>query len=702
VSGIEVADRLDPGTTAQPAYADDADADALALAVQLDVLREAVRALIEDRSVEDPAPDDPLRGLHQTPETIGWLLDRADGIDPQGPEPDGGDDDVYQRPEPDEPADVADLAPEMPRRLGLLAERFGLSDFDVKILVIALAPDLDSVFESCYGYLNDDVTRRRATPALALELCGGSGFDVAGRARFGAGAPLAAGGLLVFEDPERPLLSRGLRVPDRVVGHLLGDEAPDDELTGLIEVVEPGPRGAAPREVPDLPAGLVEALAAGPLLLQFREPRSGIADLRAVEVLHAAGRAAIRIDTDRLPQDRDPYRRIAALAVREARLRGAGLIIEASQGTDMEPFCDPAVPVLLVGAGRTDRVRGRRPFVVDLDTEPDRLALWRAGLGELAPGTDLAAVAAPYRMTAARIRSATLTARALAGMDGSVVDAEHIHRAARLENGWSAGHGVRHIEPAVGWADLVLPEEPAGQLTEFVDRVRHRDRVLGSWQLRRGGGRGRGVTVLFAGESGTGKTLAAEVVARELGLDLYVVELSAMVDKYVGETEKNLQRLFDEADRVDAVLLFDEADSIFGKRSETKDAHDRYANLESSYLLQRLESFDGIAVLTTNLRSNIDDAFTRRFDLVVDFPFPGRELRRALWARCLSGPVPVAEDVDLDRVAEPFELAGGSIRAAATTAAYLAAAAGRPVGMQDLLVGARREYRKMGRLVDEF
>jgi SpoVK/Ycf46/Vps4 family AAA+-type ATPase len=213
------------------------------------------------------------------------------------------------------------------------------------------------------------------------------------------------------------------------------------------------------------------------------------------------------------------------------------------------------------------------------------------------------------------------------------------------------------------------------------------------------------VAALFAGESGTGKTLAAEVVAGELGLDLYVVELSALVDKYVGETEKNLERLFAEADRVDAVILFDEADAVFGKRSETKDAHDRYANMESAYLLQRLESFNGVALLTTNLRANIDDAFTRRFDVIVDFPFPDAALRKALWQRCLAGPVPVDADVAdgsaLDPVADRFELAGGAIRAAATTAAYLAAAAGRPVSGEDLLTGARREYRKMGRLSEE-
>ena len=696
MSAIDTQAPPDAASEATDGARDGAAADAEVLAGHLELLRDRVAALVEYRSAEDPAAQDPLRGLHHTPETIGWLLGR-----PTMP-PTAGDDPFAE--EPTYPADAAHEADEAtPRRLGLLARRFGLSALDVEILLVALAPDVNASFEPFYGYLNDDVTRRRASVTLALELCGRSVLDRAGRARFGAGAPLIAGGLLTLEDGDRPLPSRALRVPDRVVGFLIGDDAPDDELVGLVDVIEPAYGSEPPPEIPDLPAGLVEALAAGPLLLQLRERRPGTADLRAVEVLRAAGRGAVHVVAGRLPEGQpDRLAALAALTVREARLRGAGLVIETTQGFDPLPFCDPAVPVLLIGAVRPDPVRGRRPLVVALDAEPDRLTLWRAGLGELAPGTDLAAVTAPYRMTAARVRSAVATARALAEMDGAAVDAEHIHRAARLENSWSTGHGVRHIEPAVGWSDLVLPEEPAAQLTEFVNRVRHRDRVLGSWRLRRGGGRGRGVTALFAGESGTGKTLAAEVVSSELGLDLYVVELSSMVDKYIGETEKNLQRLFDEADRVDAVLLFDEADSIFGKRSETKDAHDRYANLESSYLLQRLESFDGIAVLTTNLRSNIDDAFTRRFDLIVDFPFPDKALRRTLWQQCLSGPVPVAEELDLDRVAEPFELAGGSIRAAATTAAYLAAAEGRAVSTEDLLAGARREYRKLGRLIDAF
>jgi SpoVK/Ycf46/Vps4 family AAA+-type ATPase len=222
--------------------------------------------------------------------------------------------------------------------------------------------------------------------------------------------------------------------------------------------------------------------------------------------------------------------------------------------------------------------------------------------------------------------------------------------------------------------------------------------VLGDWRLSGGGGRGRGVLALFTGESGTGKTLSAEVVAADLGLDLYVVQLSSVVDKYVGETEKNLERIFAEADRTDSVLLFDEADAIFGKRSEVKDSHDRYANMESAYLLQRLEAFDGVAVLTTNLRSNIDEGFTRRLDLVIDFPFPDVEQRLALW-RLSLGHVPCADDIDPGPCARDYKLSGGSIHSAVVTAAYSAAGRGESVTTADLLDGAQREFRKAGRLM---
>ncbi|MFD5347422.1 ATP-binding protein, partial [Streptomyces anulatus] len=254
------------------------------------------------------------------------------------------------------------------------------------------------------------------------------------------------------------------------------------------------------------------------------------------------------------------------------------------------------------------------------------------------------------------------------------------------------------IEPTVTWDDLVLPPDTHTQLRELTARALHRDRVLGEWGMRPGGGRGRGVSALFAGDSGTGKTMSAEVIAADLGLDLYTVDLATVIDKYVGETEKNLERIFTEAAGVNGVLLFDEADAIFGKRSDVKDAHDRYANVESAYLLQRMESFDGLAILATNLRANLDDAFTRRLDLVIDFPVPDPEQRLLLWDRCLGRTLPRGTDLDLPFCAENFELAGGNIRSIAVTAAYLAADTGGAVTMETVIHAIQREYQKLGRL----
>ena len=221
-----------------------------------------------------------------------------------------------------------------------------------------------------------------------------------------------------------------------------------------------------------------------------------------------------------------------------------------------------------------------------------------------------------------QVARAVRAASAAALLGTGDLTADDLRRGARAQNAAGLERLARRVEPAVGWDDIVLPESARSQLRDLASRARNRDRVLIEWKMRKGGGRGRGVTALFGGDSGTGKTMSAEVIAGELGLDLYTVNLATVVDKYVGETEKNLERIFAEAGGVNAVLLFDEADAIFGKRSEVRDAHDRYANIESAYLLQRMETFDGLAILATNLRSNIDDAFTRRLDMIIDFPAP--------------------------------------------------------------------------------
>ncbi|MFE5755026.1 ATP-binding protein [Streptomyces massasporeus] len=647
-------------------------APAAALLTRLAELRHRAALLVEHRSADDPTAGDPLRGLYLSDEAVRHLLRPAEPLPLTCPDPDGP------------PGD----------RLAELSARLGLTELDSALLLIALAPDLDRGFEPLYGYLNDDVSRRRATVALALDLCGVPVHLAEARARLRPTAPLTALGLLTVEEPERPFLSRSLRVPDRLVAHLLGDDTPDAALAGHLHPLPhtvPGDDEESTRFTGLLAARLTTGT---PLTAYVRERREGDGLPGVTTALRSAGVPAVRFSG---PGDRVPD------LLREARLGGLAVVVTGlpdQPGSLLRQLAAADdVPVLVTGTRPYDPGWGERDPLV-LDAPPRRagaVQAWAAALGG-EPDFDLAETVAPYRLAGDHITRAARAARDLAAFEGAPLSPAHLRLAARRQSASGLEQHARRIRPAVDWRDLVLPEGPLSQLRELSLRARHRDRVLGDWRLSAGGGRGRGVLGLFAGDSGTGKTLSAEVVAADLGLDLYVVQLSSVVDKYVGETEKNLERIFTEADRTDAVLLFDEADAVFGKRSEVKGAHDRYANLESSYLLQRLESFDGIALLTTNLRANIDEAFTRRLDLVVDFPFPDAGQRLALWRHSLSH-VPGADAVALGSLAEDFELAGGSIRSAVVTAAYLAAGRGDKVAAGDLLEGARREYRKAGRLV---
>ncbi|MFJ2442353.1 ATP-binding protein [Streptomyces sp. NPDC087658] len=671
-------------------------------------LRAAVAALVERRRATDPTAEDPLRGLYLSDEAVEHALSTT-GNRPHVP---------YDGNQPHIPYEEPRSAPLTPLTpftsldpLHHLGRRLHLTDLDLRFLLIALAPDLDRSFEPLYGYLNDDVGRRRATIGPALDLCGEYVYDAAPRARFHPSAPLVALGLVVVEEPERPFLSRSLRVPDRVVAHLLGDDTPDAVLA---RTVKPLPVPAAPAAAPDpLIPKLAKRLTAGPVTVYLREHRDGEGLACAVEALGAAGLEALHLTPEPVPDpvpastpDPAPYPEL----LREARLTGRAVVVTALPGRPeamrelVRALAVDDVTVLLAGVRPYDPQwydGARDPLVLDAPRRrAGDLGAWTEALGASAgePGPELAPVVAAYRLGGAGIGRVARAALDRADFDGTPLTADHLRLAARQQSTSGLEQHARRIRPDVGWQDLVLPEEPLAHLRELALRARHRDRVLGDWRLSAGGGRGRGVLALFAGDSGTGKTLSAEVVAAELGLDLYVVQLSSIVDKYVGETEKNLERVFTEADRTDAVLLFDEADAVFGKRSEVKDAHDRHANMESAYLLQRLESFDGIALLTTNLRANIDEAFTRRLDLIVDFPFPDAAQRLALWHHSLSH-VPHDPTLDPGPCARDFELAGGSIRSAVVTAAYAAAGRGEPVTVTDLLAGARREYRKAGRLV---
>ncbi|WP_030575699.1 AAA family ATPase [Streptomyces anulatus] len=709
---------------------DAVDPDLRHLLARAAAVERRIRHAVELRRSTDPDPDDDFRGLYLTDENIVRLLDEegARGF-PTLEEPLAGGESSAA---PDEE--------EAGSRLARLAREFDLTALDTEILLIALVPDLDDRFEAFYGYLNDDVSRRRPSIGLALGLCGAALSDPAARARLAAGAPLRAGGLLLAEDLNRPFLSRALRVPDRVAAHLLGDDTADPRLADLL-----APWQAVPG-VGD-PAPLAGVLAEGVALAYLSEDQGGAGTALAASALTRAGRGVLGLDLARLAEDPSPAEAVSAL-VREARLTGAGLVCAPLDAVSRERpgllrlLTATPVPTILVGRAPWDASWSAAPPLLlhAPRVEPSaRGALWREayelvsapgdGHGHApgdghgrrpgdghgrrpgdghghAPGTSTPlppAIApdrllAPFLLTPEQITGAARSAAQAARLAGGELTADHVRRGARAQNAAGLDRLARRIEPTVTWDDLVLPPDTHTQLRELTARARHRDRVLGEWGMRPGGGRGRGVSALFAGDSGTGKTMSAEVIAADLGLDLYTVDLATVIDKYVGETEKNLERIFTEAAGVNGVLLFDEADAIFGKRSDVKDAHDRYANVESAYLLQRMESFDGLAILATNLRANLDDAFTRRLDLVIDFPVPDPGQRLLLWDRCLGPTLPRGTDLDLPFCAENFELAGGNIRSIAVTAAYLAADTGGAVTMETVIHAIQREYQKLGRL----
>jgi hypothetical protein len=661
-------------------YVESAHASSLALRRCLDDLEARAARLIAARRAVDDNPDDHFRGLYLAKADIQRLTRRADEpLVPWMPWP------------------HADDVSGEDARVATVGRRFDLDDLDLGILLVALAPDLDRRFEQSYAYLQDDVTRRRAGIDLALELCGASTMDLSARERFAPNARLVRGGLIVVEEPDRPFLTRSLRVPDSVCNFLSGSDAPDPALDRLFATVEP--------YASDQVEMIRRSRDVGTRLWYVREELGGSGYSIATAALSNDGAPpALAIDLSTADDDDVPA--LAATAVRDARLRAVPLIVGpvekmASSVRAIRLVAESAGPVAIVGTRPWDPAWSTHTplqLVASPARHDDRLRLWRSGLNGWDTAVDPAAATAHFKLSPQQIPRAAVSATQVAAAEDRPIGVADLLSGARSQAAVDLERLARRLEPSFGWDDLVLPSDAIAALHEISARVRHRDRVLGEWSMRRGAGRDQGISALFAGQSGTGKTMAAEVIAGDLGLHLYTVDLATVVDKYIGETEKNLEKIFSEAEAASAVLFFDEADALFGKRSEVKDAHDRYANVETAYLLQRMEAFAGIVILATNLRANVDEAFTRRLDKIVVFPMPERAERAFLWRICLKPPLPVAADVDLDFCADNFELSGGSIRNIALGAAYRAADTTGIVTMKEVIAATEDEYHKTGRL----
>jgi len=584
-----------------------------------------------------------------------------------------------------------------------MAAAFELSEFETEVLLVCAGVELDASIASACAVAHGDPARPYPTFGVAL-----AAFPQAHWSALQPDAPLRRWRLVDFGaggSPGAPVTTRPLRIDERVLHLIAGLDARDERASRLLSPIEPAARLVASHEVL---AGRVASTWA----------RGGTAG-GAVVVLHGADTASARAVAERasracgwqlfaiaesaIPATPDEQAALARIVDREARLTPMAVLVECDSGAG-EPARTGAVrdwlDRLATPAGIVARERvllGRRAGIAIEVRRPGSLEqrdIWAAALGDagVLPALDVGDLAAQFCLNASEVRAVIAEAR----MDsGARLTAPALWTASRHQTRGRLDDLAQRIESPAGFDDLVLPDAQKDTLAEIVAHVRYRSLVYDTWGFGQRGARGLGISALFAGTSGTGKTMAAEVLANALRLDLYRVDLSAVMSKYIGETEKNLRRIFDAAEVGGAVLLFDEADALFGKRSEVKDSHDRYANVEVGYLLQRMESYAGLAILTTNLKSALDTAFMRRIRFIVEFPFPDHAERARIWARAFPSATPTA-GLDVTRLAQ-LSVAGGGIKNVALGAAFLAAEVCEPVRMAHVLRAARAEYAKLAR-----
>jgi hypothetical protein len=596
-----------------------------------------------------------------------------------------------------------------PPALVVLSQRLGLSRFEQEILLLCAAMELDPSIGALCARALGDLGRPHPTFALALSLFSDPAWDAVSPER-----PLRYWRLIEISQPGAlPLTTSPLRADERIVNYLKGLNYLDDRLAPFLsplEVLE------HPIDLPASQRSGVDSILhhfkqtpghEGLPIIQLLGPDGSSKQLIAGYVAKELGLHAYRLPVTLLPVQAAEIETLARLWQRESLLLPLALYLDAD-GVDGD--VDHGKQTLIRFLGRLGGVvflgtrgvwpsLGKPSLPVDVakPTSAEQQAAWTAALGPVA-GQTPGLLAGQFNLDVASIEHIAHDALTdAAANDGEMHD--------RLWNACLAGtrpqieNLAQRIDPKASWQDIVLPVAETNLLRQIADQVAQRSTVYETWGFSGKMSRGLGISVLFAGESGCGKTMAAEVLASHLRINLYRIDLSAIVSKYIGESAKNLCRLFDAAEDGGAILFFDECECIFGKRSEVKDSHDRYANTEIDYLLQRMESYRGLAILATNMKSSLDPAFMRRLRFVLNFPYPGTAERRAIWQKVFPTETPT-EELDFDRLAR-LNLNGGNIHIIALNAAFLAAKEGTAVTMPLILEAARTEFRKLDRSINE-
>jgi hypothetical protein len=613
-----------------------------------------------------------------------------------------------------------------------LARIFDLSPFERFALLITVAPELDIYFETLYAYVQNDVSKKRPTPDLILRLfCSSLQESLSMRIVFSPSGKLLSVPLIHFgaeaPDRESSVLSRPLCAEPRIVDYLLQQNETDARLRSFTVIHDPERSFGNVH----LPESLMHDLknAACSLsdqggLISLQGPKGCGKRTVAEAISNEQHRPVLTARLDLLATNSLALPQALQLLQREALLQGANLYLDsaellflpdatAQQKTSLLHLLDPQGFLTFVGTCSTVSLADRSgkctclSFAIPPPDFAHRILLWSEAIGAVAalgrtvsPDVDAAVLANKFVLTGAEIHSVCreAAARSMLHDSGGFIGLADLEAIARAQS----NQGLRRLAQKVNcihdWPDLVLPARSIRQLQEVCSSEKYRHIVYSQWGYDRRLAQGKGLNILFSGPSGTGKTMAAGIIARALALDLYKIDLSSVISKYIGETEKQLSQIFHEAASSNAILFFDEADALFGKRSEVKDAHDRYANVEVAYLLQKMEEYEGVVILATNCRRNMDEAFTRRMHHVVEFPFPDADLRERIWKGLVPEGAPLAAGVDFAFLARQFELSGGNIRNVALGAAFLAAEGRGEICMEDFIRATARELQKLGRL----
>ncbi len=686
------------------------------------------RYLTVHGGLRSDSKDSPLGGLAVASDEIEAFLAGAAG-----------------QPDPDDEAFIGALRAQIDARVAAsrargvrlplpeLVEAFGLSPLEANVMLVLLAPEIEPAFERAYAFAWNDFTRKTADVGFVLGMVQGTFRERCESALiFGPTEPLRWNGLVQVEETasptERGFLARPIRLATRVVAFLLGDPTPDEVIQPYVRVIQPkATRDDIVLQTEDFDRvwRALELATEGANSRLVVRGGPGCGKKLFLEVLLGGrGMPIVVLDLEALTVNPAIVEKGLRAARREALLLGGCLYVDCTRFFQIEDIARPLqltvervlrdFPGITVFGGnfRLPFYDGARGGVADvfipLPEAEAREVLWKKAVPrkvKLAPGTDLGVLARQYPLSGGAIEGAVRGAVGLARQRSPqrpIVRRQDLIDAARNQLTGKLSVLATRVTTSLSWDDVVLPEESGERVQELIAFARHRKKVFEEWGFGAILPYGRGLSALFHGPPGTGKTMMAGIIAGELGMDLFRVDLSQIVSKYVGETEKNLGRIFDEASQSHSVLLFDEADSLFAKRTEVKSATDRYANLEVNYLLQRMESFEGVTVLTTNFEGGIDDAFKRRLRFRIEFPFPDRKDREVLWRKMIPPSAQVEEGIRFDDLAWDFELSGGHIKNCVLRAAFVAAERGDVIRYEDLRAAGAHECKEIGKLVREY